>query len=243
MRRRTIGEILTILIVALSVGVLVTRRRRSETSTAITPVQPRPQSPLSSDDSSQLGRFTVAVVGDSIIHMSVSQIRDALEAPCGVAVRAHPGAKLGDIDALTDSLLREDAGRLPDAMAITLGTNDVTGRTAEWLEHWTTLMKRVLVVPRVILFTINRHADELGKRCLEGPTASNINEAIALAGEAENVVVVDWDAAVQADVELVWDRREHRGDFVHPSVKGQRWIAEQVRAALPDWWSKDRRGR
>jgi hypothetical protein len=234
MRRRAVAEILGLLVVALCVGALVGRRRRSEPFSRITSTPRSPQSPPSGNDRSSPEDFTVALVGDSIIHMSASEISDALQGTYRLTVRAHPGAKLDDIEALTDSLLHPNLGRVPDAMVVTLGTNDVTGRTAEWNDHWATLMHRIASVPRVILFTINRHADELGKRHLDGPSAGDINDAMARVNEATNVFVVDWDAAVQADVELVWDRREHRGDFVHPSAKGQRWIAEQIRAALAE---------
>jgi lysophospholipase L1-like esterase len=232
MRRPTV-VLLAVVSIALSVGIVVTRRRRSEAVARIVSMPPSLKLSLSAD-SSPSASVTVALIGDSIIHMSASAISDALQARYCLTVRAQPGAKLCDLDALTGSLLSPDAERFPDAIVITLGTNDVTGRTREWVEQWTTLLHRIAPVPGVILFTVNRHADGLGKRFLEGPSASDLNGAIARADAAPNVVVVDWDAAVQADVELVWDRGERRGDFVHPSVKGQRWIAEQIRAALDD---------
>jgi lysophospholipase L1-like esterase len=176
----------------------------------------------------------VALVGDSIIHMSVPEIRKALEGSYCVTLRAHPGAKLGDMEALTDSVASLGLRSFPDAIVVNLGTNDVTARTAEWHDNWTALMHRVAQVPVVILFTINRHAEELGNRRLDYPTARDINHAVARAGDGANVVVVDWDAAVQSDVELVWDRPNRRGDFVHPSAKGQQWIAAQIRSALLD---------
>jgi GDSL-like Lipase/Acylhydrolase family len=232
MRRRTVAEILTLLIVAASVGVIVARRRRPEADTLVTSTPLSRQSMLSVDDS-RPEALTVAVVGDSIIYMSELHIRTALDGPYWFTVRAHPGAKLGDIEDLTDSL-PFPGRRFPDAIVINLGTNDVTGKTTEWLEQWTTLMHRLAPVPRLILFTINRHADLLGDQCLDRPSAKDINGAIARAGEAANVVVIDWDAAVQSDVELVWDRCHRRGDFVHPSAKGQQWIADRIQEALAD---------
>jgi lysophospholipase L1-like esterase len=189
---------------------------------------------LSRSDAGPPGARTVAIVGDSIIHSSTPEICKALTGSYCFTVRARTGAKIRDIAALSNSFVSPGAPARVDVVVVNVGTNDVTGRTSDWHEHWAALMDLLTTAPSLVLFTINRHSDSYGKRGLDGPCAEDINHAIAQTCEAGNVRVVDWDAAVQADVELVWDRSVHRGDFVHPSAKGQTWIADRIRAALHD---------
>jgi hypothetical protein len=187
---------------------------------------------LSHSDAGPPGARTVAVLGDSIIHSSSPEICKTLKGSYCFTVRAEAGAKIRDIGSLSKALVSPEAPAPADVIVVNVGTNDVTGRTSHWREHWAALMDVLTTAPSLVLFTINRHSDAFGKQGLDGPSAEDINHAIAQTCEAGNVRLVDWDSAVQADVELVWDRSVHRGDFVHPSAKGRTWIADRIRAAL-----------
>jgi len=185
-------------------------------------------------DSGPPGALAVAIVGDSIIHSSMPEICKNLKGSYCFTVRAQTGAKIRDIRAFPNSVASPRPDSHADVIVVNVGTNDVTGRTLEWRDHWAALMDLLATAPRLVLFTINRHANAFGNQSLDGPRAEDINRAIARAGEPANVTIVDWDAAVQSNVELVWDRSVHQGDFVHPSAKGRLWIADQIRSALGD---------
>jgi GDSL-like Lipase/Acylhydrolase family len=188
---------------------------------------------LSRWDPGPPGAPTVAIVGDSIIHSSAAEIVKSLEGSCSFAVRAQTGAKTRDVAGFIDSLVaRPDFD--PDVIVVHVGTNDVTGRTPDWRTHWITLMGRTAMAPWLVLFTINHHSNAFGKQSGDGPRAEDINREVSRVGGAPNVKIVDWNAAVQSDVELVWDRAVHRGDFVHPSAKGRLWIAQQIQAVVRD---------
>jgi hypothetical protein len=53
----------------------------------------------------------------------------------------------------------------------------------------------------------------------------------ALAATHQNVHIVDWDAAVQADGTLT-SSPTSGGDDIHPVPKGQKWIADHTKAAV-----------
>ena len=130
-------------------------------------------------------------------------------------VNAYSGRTIAEV---TPAITRQVATR-PDIAVVNLGTNDMDLENPRWEVDLDRVLALVARVPCVEIFTVydGRYP----------PPGANVGtridarlEAVAAAG---SVHVIDWNAAVHRDPDLV------AADGIHPSVTGQRWIAQALR--------------
>lgn len=177
----------------------------------------------------------VAIVGDSITFVSTGAIRDEL------TPQYHPLTKsvLGATVARMSDVARRLAGEHPKQAVIELGTNDVlhgTDLAASEAEY----RKMVDAFDRAgveCIHLVNVNTRMRAKNNPDTQEAEAFNQFLRqLADERGNVVVVDWDGAVQASAE----RRQHESsprlisDTVHPTAEGSQVLAELIHESLDE---------
>ena len=165
----------------------------------------------------------IALDGDSITALSASDLQATLEPTYQINLYDQAGWRIAQVaPAVT---IQVTSTPPPDAVVINLGTNDVIQQTLTWQADYNSMFASVQNDPCVVLFNINRIIDNYNPNGTV--TAEQINAYLAsLASAHPNVHIIDWDAAVQANISLL------TFDFIHPSPAGQQWIADQTKMAL-----------
>lgn len=130
----------------------------------------------------------------------------------------------------------------PHSIFINLGTNDIVRANPDWRSAWNRLMTDTASIPCEVLFTINPFVNSYAHG--DGPTVQDINGAIAEehAAQPTRVHIIDWGAAVRADHAAIHAAQAEgsthlpppliRADGIHPTVQGQRWIAQHIESTL-----------
>jgi lysophospholipase L1-like esterase len=157
----------------------------------------------------------VAVAGDSITALARSEIVAALEVAYRVRVNAFSGHTIAQVR----PAIRRQVATHPDIAVVNLGTNDMDRGHTRWRADLDRMLTIVASVPCVEIFTVydGRHP----------PAGANIgtriNARLAEVAAAGSVHLIDWNAAVHRDPDLVV------ADGIHPGAAGQRWIADSLR--------------
>jgi GDSL-like Lipase/Acylhydrolase family len=169
----------------------------------------------------------VAIVGDSITRVSAPKLKSELRY-YGLDIRAQDKQR---IDEMVPQL-RTQLRRHPDAVVINLGTNDAiqAAKHPNWRPAFTTVWRLVSKRQCVIYSTINTFVDEIYGRAT---VAADINRAIhVLADRHKNVRIVDWNAAVHANRQLLANGN-YAGDMIHPLVpRAWDWFGKHYKQAL-----------
>ena len=165
----------------------------------------------------------IALDGDSITGLSEPDLQATLEPTYQINLFYHNGWRIAQVaPAVT---IQVTSTPPPDAVVINLGTNDLIQQNSTWQADYNSMFATVQNVPCVVLFNINRLVDDYNPNGTI--TAEQMNAYLdELASAHPNVHIIDWDAAVQADVSLL------TADYVHPSASGEQWIADNTKMAL-----------
>lgn len=169
----------------------------------------------------------VDIAGDSITCLSQPDLAATLTPMYQVNIYCHGGYR---IDQIAPHLAQQVADSPPpDVVVINAGTNDVIYGSTNWRSSYDAIF-HIAGRRCIVLFTLNRLIDTYVPAG-RVPSAEQVNaEIAALAASHPNVVVVDWNAAVQADIRLMAAPGKY-GDYVHPVAKGEQWIADHTKAA------------
>lgn len=164
------------------------------------------------------GAPRVAIAGDSITALARTRIVAALDDSFRVRVNAFSGRTIAKV---TPAIAKQVATR-PDVAVVNLGTNDMDRENAKWRAGLDRMLALVASVPCVEIVTVydGRH------RPVDANIGTRINARLAAAAAAGSIHLIDWNAAVHRDPDLVV------ADGIHPDVAGQRWIAESIRDAI-----------
>ncbi|MGD0314139.1 MAG: SGNH/GDSL hydrolase family protein [Acidimicrobiales bacterium] len=170
---------------------------------------------------------TVGIVGDSITQHSDGSIRSTVKG-VHLEIEALPGHTVRAMTPYVESDIMRGPDGPPQSIFINLGTNDVIRRNPHWKSDWDTLVKDTASVPCKVFFTVSTVVDAYGHR--PGPTSEDFNRVIESAHDADpsHVHIIDWNAAVHADFALI------EPDGVHPTRKGELWIAQHIGSTLRD---------
>jgi GDSL-like lipase/acylhydrolase family protein len=173
----------------------------------------------------------VAIAGDSITRLSARYLAATLRRSYQTTIADHDGYEIAQVA----SFVRAQMTARPDAIVINAGTPDViAGNVTHWKSDYETMFQSAAGARCIVLFTINRLVDRDAQRA-KTPSAEQVNgEVRAIAAAHPNVRLVDWDAAVHADSNLIFAATPigSGGDAIHPVDRGQHWIADRTKAAL-----------
>lgn len=163
----------------------------------------------------------VAVVGDSITHYSEASIRRSL-APYDDVIKAVPGAHIGQMLGAIKRLANSDPA--PQDWILNLGTDDASFDDTSWHTHFKQMIADTTYASCVILVTINTHADQIGGTEI----AAKENAAIEKLhrNDPSKYLYIDWNGLVHNEPGLL------RTKGIHPTLKGQRTLAEWYKLAL-----------
>jgi hypothetical protein len=170
----------------------------------------------------------VAVIGDSITYVSAPEIGDALDGDWAPSIDGRPGFTV--VDQLPAA--RALAADRPEQVVINLGTNDVTG-TGDLGTALAALAEMVALFPDAECIHVVTVSELMRIDERNAPErAAAFNEGVrALAATDPRLRVIDWtetmQAAQAADPDLVLT-----DDTVHPSLEGQRLLADTYRDAV-----------
>ncbi len=164
------------------------------------------------------GAPRVAIAGDSITALARTRIRSVLDDSFRVRINAFSGRTIAQV---TPAIVRQIATH-PDVAVVNLGTNDMDQENPRWRAGLDRMLALVANVPCVEIFTVydGRHLPA------DANIGTQINARLAAAAASGSVHLVDWNAAVHRDPDLVVS------DGIHPGIAGQRWIAESIRDAI-----------
>ena len=225
----TAGAVLLAVVLVVVLGGLAVRRvsdrwdgRRDALSADAVADEPAP-GPGQTDD--------VAIVGDSITEMSDRTVHQVLDPQFHVRIRGRGGYRVEEMEPYAIELATSN----PEQVVINLGTNDV-------LKNWP-LDKSVSALDRMVkefsgarcihLVTINQwitNEADPGVRA----RAIVFNFAVRKIAADQHLDVIDWNAAIEADLKAGSPRGALTSDTIHPNATGQTALAQLYRAALDD---------
>jgi len=176
----------------------------------------------------------VAVVGDSITFVSTGAIRDEL------TPQFHPLTK--SVLGATVARMVPVAGRLaaqhPRQAVIELGTNDVLhgGDLASAEAQYEKMVDQFARAGVECIHVVNINTRMRARGTPAYEKAEAFNQFLDGLADRGDVVVIDWDAAVQDSAE----RRQHESsprlisDTVHPTAEGSHVMAQLIHDSLDD---------
>jgi lysophospholipase L1-like esterase len=174
---------------------------------------------------------TVTFLGDSITVISADDISSTLDRDYRPEYSAVLGIQTGQLLPAARTAAEAD----PDQVVIDLGTNDVLQK-APLDESDGHLAELVGLFPGsrcIHLVTINTNMAAYGISYRS--RAQEINRSIRrLAASDPRIGIIDWDAAMSADVAAHPPGGTLTSDSIHPNDAGKQVLARSVRTALDD---------
>lgn len=163
-----------------------------------------------------------ALIGDSITDQSRRTFDEVLGDDHRLDVRAFPGVRTDEW--VDQARLAAAAG--PDAAVVNLGTNDVfqavpPERSAAAMDQ---ILTHLDAVPCTFVVTVNEKMVSTEGADLPGRAAA-LNDELRTVASAHGAGVIDWAAAVDAELAAGEPNGSVTGDTVHPTPYGEQLLA------------------